>query len=403
MSQVITITCDLATDRNIGAGITDENIQQSNSNISYERVISSAILAGPTGLQGPKGDKGDKGDTGNAATISVGTTSTLAPGSSATVNNSGSSSAAIFDFGIPQGAIWYTGSGAPSTAHNNGDLYLNTSNGDVYKQTSGAWGSPIANLTGPQGSAGSASGSDTQVQFNDGGSFAGSAGLTYNKTTHALSATGAITGSNLSGNNTGDQTTITGNAGTATKLQTARTIGGVSFDGSANVNLVPSNIGLGNVTNDAQLKVTSNLSDVASTSTARSNLGAAASGSNTDITSLSPSNGKLAVNGASANYALNVKGSGLTARMQFQGGAGDNPGVELTNDSTGTRRVLMRLNESGTSGTEIAYYTRPDAGGSVVNTHTMKSNGDFDITGSYKVNGVSLNADAQYGWLVPTS
>lgn len=33
------------------------------------------------------------------------------------------------------------------------------------------------------------------------------------------------------------QTTVTGNAGTATKLQTARTIGGVSFDGTANINL----------------------------------------------------------------------------------------------------------------------------------------------------------------------
>ena len=33
------------------------------------------------------------------------------------------------------------------------------------------------------------------------------------------------------------QTTITGNAGTASKLQTARTIGGVSFDGTVNINL----------------------------------------------------------------------------------------------------------------------------------------------------------------------
>ena len=30
---------------------------------------------------------------------------------------------------------------------------------------------------------------------------------------------------------------ITGNAGTATALETARTIGGVSFDGTANINL----------------------------------------------------------------------------------------------------------------------------------------------------------------------
>ncbi len=42
---------------------------------------------------------------------------------------------------------------------------------------------------------------------------------------------------NLPGvNTTGNQNT-TGNAATATKLQTARTIGGVSFDGSANINL----------------------------------------------------------------------------------------------------------------------------------------------------------------------
>ena len=39
---------------------------------------------------------------------------------------------------------------------------------------------------------------------------------------------------NLTGNVTGN---VTGNAGTATTLQTARTIGGVSFDGSANINL----------------------------------------------------------------------------------------------------------------------------------------------------------------------
>lgn len=38
-----------------------------------------------------------------------------------------------------------------------------------------------------------------------------------------------------SGTNTGDQTTVSGNAGTATALQTARTIGGVSFDGTANI------------------------------------------------------------------------------------------------------------------------------------------------------------------------
>ena len=51
----------------------------------------------------------------------------------------------------------------------------------------------------------------------------------------SVAATGTVTGSNLSGTNTGDQTSVAGNAGTATALQTARTINGVSFDGTANI------------------------------------------------------------------------------------------------------------------------------------------------------------------------
>jgi len=59
---------------------------------------------------------------------------------------------------------------------------------------------------------------------------------TTNYTTGATVYSGAISGTNLSGTNTGDQTTITGNAGTATALQTARNIQGVSFNGTADIN-----------------------------------------------------------------------------------------------------------------------------------------------------------------------
>lgn len=44
-----------------------------------------------------------RGDPGNAATVSVGTTTTLPAGSQATVTNSGTSSNAILNFGIPAG------------------------------------------------------------------------------------------------------------------------------------------------------------------------------------------------------------------------------------------------------------------------------------------------------------
>ena len=63
-------------------------------------------------------------------------------------------------------------------------------------------------------------------------------GLTFNSNTDVLSGTfsGNITG-NVTGNTSGSSGSCTGNAATATALETARNIGGVSFDGTGNINL----------------------------------------------------------------------------------------------------------------------------------------------------------------------
>lgn len=55
--------------------------------------------------------------------------------------------------------------------------------------------------------------------------------------TLTVNGSATITNGTHSGTNTGDQTTISGNAGSATVLQTARTINGVSFNGSANITI----------------------------------------------------------------------------------------------------------------------------------------------------------------------
>lgn len=57
-------------------------------------------------------------------------------------------------------------------------------------------------------------------------------------TPSSVAASGAVSGSNLSGTNTGDQTNITGNAGTATALQTGRAIDGQAFDGTADITVI---------------------------------------------------------------------------------------------------------------------------------------------------------------------
>jgi hypothetical protein len=74
----------------------------------------------------------------------------------------------------------------------------------------------------------SAAGSNTQVQYNSSGAFGASSNFTYNSGTNTLTV-GTIAG------------TLTGNANTATTLQTSRTISStgdatwsVNFDGSAN-------------------------------------------------------------------------------------------------------------------------------------------------------------------------
>ena len=65
---------------------------------------SAVVASGPAGPQGTAGTNGTNGAPGAAATITVGTTTTLPAGSSATVTNVGTSDAAVFDFGIPKGA-----------------------------------------------------------------------------------------------------------------------------------------------------------------------------------------------------------------------------------------------------------------------------------------------------------
>lgn len=63
----------------------------------YTRI---GYIKGATGAQG---ERGLQGDPGQAATIEVGSVTTVPYGQTANVQNSGTSSAAVFDFTIPQG------------------------------------------------------------------------------------------------------------------------------------------------------------------------------------------------------------------------------------------------------------------------------------------------------------
>lgn len=95
---------------------------------------------------GPKGDKGDKGDTGAqgpAATVAVGTVTTLPAGSDATVTNSGTSGAAVLNFGIPEGEAGQDG----GVTINGYSGAVTTGNGLSFDHATGALSSYDFNLT----------------------------------------------------------------------------------------------------------------------------------------------------------------------------------------------------------------------------------------------------------------
>ena len=103
-------------------------------------------VTGPTGATGPAGSTGLTGPTGaagSAATISIGSVASLAAGATPTVLNTGTTNAAILAFGIPVGATGATGATGPTGATGSqGPIGLTGATGATGPQ-------------GPQGPAGS--------------------------------------------------------------------------------------------------------------------------------------------------------------------------------------------------------------------------------------------------------
>ena len=178
-----------------------------------------------------------------------------------------------------------------------------------------------------------------------------------------------ITASNISGVNTGDQTSVSGNAGTATKLQTARTINGVPFDGTAPITITA-------VDGTVRLAAANNLSDVVNSTTARTNLNAAARGANTDITSITGSAASL-----TTARTLSLTGD-VTGSTTFNGTA-----------NVSTAATLSTVNTNvGTfgSGTAIPIVTVDNKGRvTAVSTASVVTGGTVSDVSVTSANGIS--------------
>ena len=74
-----------------------------NAGTENAAVFNFGIPKGEKGDTGAQGNPGSAGADGKAATINVGTVTSLEPGSQPTVVNAGTENAAVFNFGIPKG------------------------------------------------------------------------------------------------------------------------------------------------------------------------------------------------------------------------------------------------------------------------------------------------------------
>lgn len=126
---------------------------------------------GATGATGAAGTDGDDGTDGAAATIAVGAVTTLAAGEDATVENVGTSSAAVFDFGIPQGDAGAdgTGTGDVTAASSIDDGFLVVGDGGAkgIKKSTGAPGSAAFADTTAFATAAQGALADSAIQPDD--------------------------------------------------------------------------------------------------------------------------------------------------------------------------------------------------------------------------------------------
>jgi len=316
--------------------------------------------------------------TGNSATATTSTNVTVADESSDTTC-------------FPVFVTAATGDLAPKSGSN---LAFNSSSGVL--TATGFAGDITGNVTGnASGSAGSCTGnsatattstnvtvadesSDTTcfplfvtAATGDLGPKSGS-NLAFNSSSGVLTATGFagdITG-NVTGNTSGTSGSTTGNAATATALATARNIGGVSFDGTGNIDLPGVNAAGSQNTSGTAAGLSSTL---------------AVSSGGTGATSLT-ANGVIIGNGTSALTAVDLSTKG---KILIGDGSGNPQALAV-----GTNNYLLTADSSEATG--VKWAAAAGGGGglevlSAVNEYNASAN-----TTSYSYTGFDSDYDNYY-------
>lgn len=177
----------------------------------------------------------------------------------------------------------------------------------------------------------------------------------------------------LSGTNTGDQTSVTGNAGTATALQNARTINGTSFDGTANITVtVPVATGITGLGTGVATALAVNVGSAGAFVTFGGALGTPSSGTLTNATGLPPTTG---ISGwpANASGQLTNDGAGV---LSWAAGGGSGANAALSNlasvsiNASLIPQTTIDLGAAATAWRNLYIY-----GGGTFGSHSIKLHG----------------------------
>ena len=195
---------------------------------------------------------------------------------------------------------------------------------------------------------------------------------------------------NVTGNVSGTSGSTTGNAATATALQTARNIGGVSFDGTANINLPGVNTAgnqdtSGNSATATALETARNIGGVSFDGTGNINLPGVNTTGNQNTTGSSASTTGNAATATALQTARNIGG------VSFDGtGNIDLPGVNSAGNqnTSGTAAGLsatLAVASGGTGATSMtdkAVVITQDSGTDTLSSVAMDANGELLIGGT---------------------
>ena len=127
-----------------------------NSGTSSEVVLDFVIPSGLQGIQGDRGEQGIPGVDGEAATITVGSVTTVDPEYPATVTNSGSTSAAVLDFNIPRGVPGQDGQDGQAATVSVGSTTTGAAGTNASVVNSGSISAAVLDFTIPRGADGAA-------------------------------------------------------------------------------------------------------------------------------------------------------------------------------------------------------------------------------------------------------